>query len=90
MSPTHSEINTKKQNIIAMHEQLKIATWNLCLGLLHKIDYVKTCLHKHNLDILNLQETEIKADVPLKTLHIPGYTIEIENNLVKRRVATYM
>ena len=73
-----------------MPEQIKIATWNLCLGLLHKIDYVKRCLKLHNIDVLNLQETDIKADVPLQTLHIPGYTIEVESNKNKRRVATYV
>ena len=47
-------------------------------------------LKKHNIDILNLQETEIKTDVPLKILHIPGYSIEVESNKDKRRVATYV
>ena len=42
----------------------KVATWNLCLGLLHKIDYVKNCLNKHCIDILNLQETELQPDNP--------------------------
>ena len=37
----------------------------------------------YNIDVLNLQETEIKPDVPIKTLHIPGYTIEIETNVTK-------
>ena len=32
----------------------------------------------------------MQSDVPLKTLHIPGYSIEIENNNEKRRVATYV
>ena len=73
-----------------MPEQIKIATWNLCLGLLQKIDYVKTCLKLHSIDVLNLQETELKPDIPIQTLHIPGYTIELENNQIKRRIATYM
>ena len=73
-----------------MPKQIKIATWNLCLGLLHKVDYVKNCLKQHNIDILNLQETEIKPDVPIKILHIPGYTIELENNQNKKRIATYI
>ena len=73
-----------------MHEELKIATWNLCLGLFNKVDYVKNCLQKHNIDVLGLQETEIKPDVPLKTLHIPGYSIEVEKNLSKKRVAIYV
>ena len=58
-----------------MSNQPKIATWNLCLGLLDKIDYVKNCPYYHRIDVLNLQETELRPDVPSKTLHIPGYSL---------------
>ncbi len=37
----------------------KIATWNMCLGLFHKKDYVRTQLHKNNIDLLTLQKTKI-------------------------------
>ena len=36
-------------NLKNMSEQIKIATWNLCLGLFHKKDYVKTLLNKFKL-----------------------------------------
>ena len=60
------------------------------MTLQHKIDYIKSCLQKHGIDILNKQETEIKPDVPLKILNIPGYSIEVEQNQTKIRVATYI
>ena len=70
--------------------KLKIASWNLCLGLQHKKDYVKKLLNDNNIEILNLQETEIPADISTKTLEIPNYSIEVEKSMSKRRVATYI
>jgi exonuclease III len=69
---------------------LKIATWNLCLGLFHKKDYVRTLLYKNNIDILTLQETELSPELQLENLQIKGYSIEVENNNKKRRVAIYI
>ena len=47
-------------------------------------------MQKYNLDILNLQETEIKADLNEKTLLIPGYSLETEKNQHTKRVASYI
>ena len=69
---------------------LKIATWNLCLGLFHKKDYVRTLLYKNNIDILTLQETELSPELQLKNLQIKGYSIKVENHNKKRRVAIYI
>ena len=62
----------------------------MCLGLLHKKDYVSNILHEHQIDILTLQETEIQQDIELKNIQIRGFTLEIETNMKKRRVATYI
>ena len=43
-----------------------------------------------NIDILNLQETEISTNMNSKTLQIPGYVLELENNTLAKRVATYI
>ena len=67
---------------------LKIATWNMCLGLFHKKDYVRNILHEHQIDILTLQETEIQEDTDFKNLQIKGFTLEIETNTKKKRIAT--
>ncbi len=69
---------------------MRIATWNLCLGLFHKKDYVRTLLYKKNIDILTLQEAELSPDLQLENLQIKGYSIEVENNNKKRRVAIYI
>ena len=75
-----TQINTQLQIQTNMIEHIKIATWNLCLGLFHKKDYVKATLHKYNIDILNLQEAEIKEGLNEKILNIPGYSLETEKS----------
>ena len=72
------------------HNNIKIATWNLCLGLKHKKDYVRILLEDNNIAILNLQETEIPGDMSSQLLSIPNYEIEVEKSQSKRRVATYI
>ena len=69
---------------------IKIATWNLCLRLQHKKDYIRTILYDYEIEIPNLQETEIPGNLDSKTLNMPNYELEIEKNMGKRRVATYI
>ena len=73
-----------------MNCTIKVATWNLCLGLLHKKDFVKNLLHSYQIDVLNLQETETPCFMNAEILQIPNYVLEIETNTDKRRVATYI
>ena len=73
-----------------MNNKLKIGSWNLCLGLFHKKDYVRTLMSTHKLDILNLQEADIPFNVNVSLLGIANYTIEIEKTQSIRRVATYV
>ena len=40
-----------------------------------------------NIGILNPQETEIKLEMNEKSLHIPGYVLEIEMKTSLKRVA---
>jgi exonuclease III len=69
---------------------LKIATWNLCLGLQNKKIQVKQILLSEKIDVCCMQETEIKHDYPIELLTFPGYSIEIETNDVKSRVGIYI
>ena len=69
---------------------LKIATLNLCLGLKFKKDLVKNILLDNDIDILSMQETEIDHDYECELLAIPGYSLELETNNVKRRVGSYI
>ena len=59
---------------------IKIATWNLCLGLKNKKDYVSKILNEHKIDIVCLQETEIEQSYPIDILSIKGYEFLTENN----------
>ena len=56
---------------------LKIASWNCCLGILNKLDFVKNILDKHNIDILFLQEVEITNNMNLDLLKIKNYNLEL-------------
>ena len=74
--------NTKTKN-------LKIATWNLCLGLRNKRDYVSKMINEHKLDIVCLQETDIEQNYPLNILSFKGYDFLTENNSNKARAGIY-
>ena len=44
---------------------LKIATFNLCLGLKNKLDLAKDAFDFNKIDILCMQEMEIPNDFPI-------------------------
>jgi exonuclease III len=69
---------------------LKIATWNLCLGLQNKKFHVKQSIIAQEIDVCCMQETEVKDDFPIEQLTFPGYVIELETNDVKSRVGIYI
>ena len=69
---------------------LVIATLNLCLGLKGKKDLVKDILISNKIDILAMQEIEIESGFDEKTLSIPGYILETENNDLKKRSGFYI
>ena len=49
-----------------MSEEIKVVTWNLCLGLADKKDIVTTYLNSLNISVCCLQETKIQIDFPEK------------------------
>ena len=67
-----------------MSEQVKIATWNLCLGLLNKKDYVDYKLKEENIDICCLQECEVPPNLDEKTLTLNNFKIELKLNQRKK------
>ena len=69
---------------------LRIATWNCCLGLFNKKDAVSLLLEENSIDILALQETEITKDMGITPFHIRGFTCEIEESLALARTACYV
>ena len=58
---------------------ITIASWNCCLGLQNKIDVIKSILQDYEIDVLFLQETEIKPCTPINNILIPGYNLELSS-----------
>ena len=63
----------KEFNVVAdvaistkMSEEIKVVTWNLCLGLADKKDVVTTYLNSLNISVCCLQKTKIQIDFPEK------------------------
>ena len=70
--------------------QLKIGTWNLCLGLSNKKDIITSCLSSLGVEICCLQETEIPMGFPENILNSGEYNVELELNTEKKRVGIYL
>lgn len=73
-----------------MNNNLRICTWNLCLGLTNKKNIIKNTILTNNIDICCMQETEISPDFPTELLTFMGFEIETEINDYKKRVAIYI
>ena len=69
---------------------VKIGSWNVCLGLKGKKDYVKSMICEKELDICCIQECEIKPDYPSNMLTFKDYNLEVEINNIKSRCCTYI
>ena len=50
-----------------------MASWNICRGLNAKEAEIKELLNSQNLDLLHLQETDIREYKPRSSFHIQGY-----------------
>ena len=61
-------------------QELRIASWNLCLGLANKKDLVIDHLRQFKIAICALQETEIVKDLPENVLNCGDYNLELESN----------
>ena len=64
-----------------------IATWNICLGLKNKKEYVYDVIKEKKIDICLLQEVEIPVDYDTNLLSHREYRIETETNCIKSRTA---
>ena len=65
---------------------IKFASWNLCLGIKNKKDYVYDTIRNEKIDICLLQEVEIKKDYPTELLSSTDYKIEIEKHKIPKFV----
>ena len=66
------------ETLFIMESNLKIGTWNLCLGLANKKDIVTVYLKTKEISICRLQETEIPVNYPEKILNCNDYVLELE------------
>ena len=64
LGPVRATRNKKKKKKKILEVLLR--SWNLCLGLIHKEDYVRSILLSHQMDILNLQEIPSNMDPNLQ------------------------
>ena len=69
---------------------ITLGTWNLCLGLRNKKDYVSKMINEHKVDIMCLQEIDIEANYPHNILSFKGYNFLTENNSIKARAGMYI
>ena len=66
---------------------IKIATWNLCLGLSNKKEYVYQTLNCENIDLCLFQEAKIEKDLNVNLLSSKNYCLEVECVSNKARCA---
>ena len=69
---------------------IKIATWNVCLGMKNKRDLITETLRSEKIDICCLQEIEIEKNYPINILASKDYKFECETNDVKSRTGMYI
>ena len=86
--------NTSKINQLTMEDttfnKIKIATLNLCLGIQAKKNLIKETIKTEKIDILCMQEIEVKNNLDCNLLSFPGYSIEVEKNTKTARVGFYI
>ena len=72
------------------NKNIKIGSWNLCLGLPNKKDIVTQYLNENNIAICCLQETEVPDNFPEITLNSNGYILELEQNVEKKELVSIL
>ena len=71
-------------------EEIKIATWNLCLGLPNKKDYVAEIMKEKKIDICCMQETDVKNEIDINLLTFRGYTLYLEKTQSRQDVESML
>ena len=82
--------NRKLLHMMESKNNLKLGTWNLCLGLPNKKDIVTSYLRMQNVDVCCLQETEVPVNFPEAILNTGGYNLELELSDGKKRAGMYL
>ena len=61
-----------------MKDNIKICTWNLCLGARCKLPLIKELLLENSIDVLCLQEVEINKQDDMNIYNIENFSVEFE------------
>ena len=62
---------------------VRLASWNLCLGLTNKKDLVSKIILENKIDICAMQEIDLPTGYNVDILSFKGYELITENNDVK-------
>ena len=68
-----------------MEDNIKIGTWNLCLGLANKKEIVSKMILEEGIDICCFQEIDVPLTLNHELLSFKGYALIVENNDKKAR-----
>ena len=69
---------------------VKLATWNICLGLANKKDLVSNTILENGIDICVMQEIDIAPGYDSNLLTFNGYNLLTENSNDKQRLGMYI
>ena len=74
------------------NDMLKIASWNICLGISNKLFYIENLLNQEKIDILFIQEAEIQMQTDLKHYKIENFKLITSGTLNsgKSRLCCYI
>ncbi len=62
-------------------QNLKVCTLNVCLRAKYKKHHIKRLLEENSIDVLCVQEADIKHDDDVSLLDIQGYPVELEKEI---------
>ena len=71
---------------------IKITSWNICLGISNKLNFIKNLLYTENIDVLFIQEAELQNQTRGCFYKIDGYSLIISETIIsgKARLCCYI
>jgi len=69
---------------------LKIFSWNACLGVFNKLNYVTSTIMNDSPDVFFIQEAEINHDLENSLIQIQNYDLIRSENFPKSRLICYV
>lgn len=85
-----SQENKMNYKLIKNQKIMKLCTWNVCLGVRCKLSIIKELLIENDIDVLCVQEAEIKQDETLDAYQIQDYSLETEIVSSNYKIRTLM